>query len=472
MNAKALRFIKNIGFAVGANMSRILTTLALTLLLPKLMTVEDYSYWQLYGFYGIYLAYSSIGWCEGVYLKYGGSEYGELPGRLTASQFWGLAVYEGVFVLAVGAAAFPFIRDEGKAWALGLSLSFTWLQILRYQLQTVLQAVNRISDYAKVYTGERLLHFALVCGCLAAGFRGFAVIAGMETVSNLATLLYAAWLCRQVTFCRPAPFREAFAETRRLIGMGYKLTLAGLASQLIIGIVRFAIEERWGTVAFGKISLSFSMANMMITCIAAVSIVLFPMLRKSSRETLCGLYQPVRLCMTVPMFGILLAYAPVKAALALWLPQYADSLRYLALLFPLCIYEARNTALVWTYLKTVRRERDIMKANVTMVFVSAGVTAATVYMLGSLELAVASIIVLYAAKAVYTELLLARELGFRNAGDHLAEAGLTAVFIAGSWFLPGIFGWLGYLAAYAVYAAALRRRLLRAVSALRELLRA
>ena len=40
-----------------------------------------------------------------------------------------------------------------------------------------------------------------------------------------------------------------------------------------------------GTVAFGKLSLSFSMANMAVTCITAVSIVIFPVLKRLNRDT-------------------------------------------------------------------------------------------------------------------------------------------------------------------------------------------
>ena len=50
MNQKALQFIRNVCYAMGANVSRILTTFCLMLLLPRLLSVEDYSYWQLTAF--------------------------------------------------------------------------------------------------------------------------------------------------------------------------------------------------------------------------------------------------------------------------------------------------------------------------------------------------------------------------------------------------------------------------------------
>ena len=48
MNEKVKQFLKNIIGAVGANVVRLLISVLLTLLLPKLMGQEEYSYWQLY----------------------------------------------------------------------------------------------------------------------------------------------------------------------------------------------------------------------------------------------------------------------------------------------------------------------------------------------------------------------------------------------------------------------------------------
>lgn len=125
MNQKALQFIRNVCYAMGANVSRILTTFCLMLLLPRLLSVEDYSYWQLYGFYGIYLSHSSIGWCEGTYLKYGGRAYECLDQRVMASQFWGLALYEALFMGAVFLLFTPMMTEALKIEALVLSLIFT-----------------------------------------------------------------------------------------------------------------------------------------------------------------------------------------------------------------------------------------------------------------------------------------------------------------------------------------------------------
>ena len=69
MNKKVYGFISNIFNSMTVNASRIIITFVLTLVLPKFLGEADYSYWQLYLFYFTYLAYTSLGWCEGTYLN-------------------------------------------------------------------------------------------------------------------------------------------------------------------------------------------------------------------------------------------------------------------------------------------------------------------------------------------------------------------------------------------------------------------
>lgn len=47
----------------------------------------------------------------------------------------------------------------------------------------------------------------------------------------------------------------------------------------------------------------------------------------------------------------------------MWLPEYTDSLMYMALLFPMCIYEGKMSLLINTYLKTLREEKAMLKVN-------------------------------------------------------------------------------------------------------------
>ena len=459
MNTKFVHFIKGFLHALSANVIRLIISIVLTLFLPKILGVEEYSYWQLYLFYVTYTAYSSLGFCEGTYLKYGGKQYDKLKGEVMASQFWTLAIYEAGFSILCGLLFQLFVDDPVKRFILCLALISSIFDILRYLLQCVLQATDRIQDFAKVMTSERVLFFVFAVFVLLVGVRDYRVLIFSEIMARVLSMIYAMWVCKETVFCKFKFNKEAFDESRELISIGFKLLLATLASQLVIGIVRFMIEQRWGTIVFGKVSLTLSLSNMVITCIGAVSIVLFPVLKNMQKERLESLYETMRIVLTVPVLFVLLFYVPMKAILSAWLVQYADSLRYLAVLLPICVYETRFCALINTYFKAYRRENQILLVNVVTVILSLVLSVVTVYGMDSLDLTVCSIVVLMIFKSVFAEWILKRDVSMHVLTDNLLEIGLTIIFIIGSLSLSDWKAFLLYAVAYVAYLGLHRKKI-------------
>src|SRR5690606_17481692 len=104
----------------------------------------------------------------------------------------------------------------------------------------------------------------------------------------------------------------------------------------------------------------------------------------------------LRNSLMVILFGVLFLYFPVYKLLAIWLPQYKDSLTYMAILFPMCLFEGKMSLLVATYLKVLRKEKTLLKINIITLVVSILLTFVSIYLLRNLNLAVLSILVLIA----------------------------------------------------------------------------
>ncbi len=78
MNSRAVNFIKNFSYTITSNMISVVISALVTLVVPKLIGIEEYGYWQLYLFYSSYIGFLHFGWNDGIYLKYGGKEYNDL----------------------------------------------------------------------------------------------------------------------------------------------------------------------------------------------------------------------------------------------------------------------------------------------------------------------------------------------------------------------------------------------------------
>lgn len=468
MNPKVTQFLKNILGAVGANVVRLMISVVLTLLLPRLMGQEQYSYWQLYLFYGTYLAYSSLGWCEGFMLKYGGRRYGELDKPLVIGQIWMLFGYELLFFGGLWLLISALEIERVKYILLLLACASAVFDIVRYMVQSVLHTVNRIPEYVRLVLLERLLFAVLSAAALLLGFNTASALILSEISARILSMLYSFWVIRDMVRTRPAGTNELLQEAKSEISIGCKLLWALLASQLVIGIIRFAIEQKWGVLQFGQISLTISLSSMIVSCVSAIGVVIFPMLKRMRREQMARIYTPVRTLMSVVIWGILLLFAPMKWILSCWLPQYARALEYLALLLPLCLYESRTAMLTTTYLKAYREEANILKTNLTAVLLSLLAAGVTVFLAENLTLAVLSISLLCMAKAYMTEYYVCRHLRFPLRRELLLESALMAVFMLSGWYGSYLSAICLYGAGYVLYLLLENRLVLSGIRLLKQ----
>lgn len=451
MNSKILGIVKNLSYTFVANIVGTLLSVVLVALVPKRLGAAEYGYWQLYVFYTTYVGFFHFGWVDGILLRYGGREYEELDKPLFHSQFWMLGAMELVITLLFSGGILVFYAHADKTFVLLMTALCCLLVIPRTFLQYVLQSTNRIQEYAKNQMAEKVIYAAAVVILLLAGTRSYESLLLADIGAKLVTLCTLCWRCRDIVFHKAAGLRESLAEAWTNITVGVKLLFANIAGLLIIGIVRFCIEQTWSVEVFGQVSLTMSVCNLMMLFINAVSVVMFPVLKRTPQERWAGAYTRLRSVLVVPILGLLVLYYPAKVVLSMWLPQYAESLTYMALLFPMCLFEGKMSMLINTYLKALRRENWMMVVNLASVALSLLSSAIVILWLRNLELAVLSILVLIVFRCVFAELVLAKILQLRVAKNMILELVMTAVFVCSSWVVGGWVGCLIYLVIYGLY---------------------
>lgn len=452
--------IKNISYTFISNIVSFLISSIITFLVPKQLGIESYSYFQLYIFYASYTGFLHFGWADGVFLRYGGEYYEKLDRPKFSGQFW---LYSGVEValgLLICLAGYTLTSPQDKAIVLALTGISVFLLLPRTLLQYVLQGTNRIKEYATLTILEKVVYITVVVLALIAGTHSFIPMILADLLGKTCSLLYSIYQCRDILTTKPAGLRVSLKEAWANISVGIKLMFANIASMLIIGFVRLSIENQWDVTTFGKVSLTMSVSNLLMVFINAVAMVMFPMLRRTSSDKLSGIYNTMRTCLMIPLLGMLVCYYPVKEILSAWLPQYADSLIYMALLFPMCVFESKMSMLINTYLKALRKEKWLLIVNVVTVSLSVVTTLITTYWLHNLDLAVVSIVFLLAFRCAFAELLLSTVLGVNVYTDIMLELTLTVIFISASWFVGGVAGLAIYATAYGVYLFIKRKSIL------------
>lgn len=447
---KIKKIFKNLSYSVIANGSNTLVSMILVLFVPKILSVREYAYWQLYLFYASYVGFFHFGWADGIYLRFGGKKYEELDKKYFHSQFWLLSIFE-VFVAVVFCGISFFMPDINKQVVIRAVGICCVLQLPRTLLQYLLQTTNRITDYAKNYLFEKIVYAILVVMSLAVGIRQFEILVLADLIARLVTLILLIRECKDIVFIKIEHLFDGLKEAWVNVNVGIKLMFANIASQLLIGIVRWAIQNKWSVETFGKVSLSITASNLLMVFISAVSVVLYPLLKDINPEKYVEIYTKIRTILMVVVLGMLIVYYPAKVILSWWLPQYAESLKYMALLFPMCVFESKMTMLINTYLKALREEKAIMLINWAVVIITVISTAIFVYGMGNLLFAIVSLTFLIGTRCSIGELYLAKTLGFSPIKDIIYEWLMVIVFMFVSWKIDSWLSFAIYAVVYLIY---------------------
>lgn len=467
MSEKTISFIKNVGAMFLANGIAFVTSVLITLIIPKVLNVHQYAYIQLYFFYVSYVSYLHYGWVDGIRLRYGGAYYGELNKALFNSQ---ICMYSFVQIMLsivfICVVAGNQYGDKRKIFlAVGLCMLF---RLPRLMPQYIMEMSNRMKECAGITILEKIICIVLMM---------LQIICGKATVSSLlccdlcgqsVAAIYAFWCCKDIVFTAPVKLNAAFHEAKKNICVGISMTVANISSLLIIGVIRQCIETSWGVETFGRLSLTISISNMLMIFIRAVAVVMFPTLRRINKEKLMLFYSSLRIGIMVPLLALLICYYPVRLMLEIWLPQYKESLVYMATLFPMCIFESKTSMLIEPYMKTIRMEKQLLKINLFTVGLSGGLAYLATYIVHDLQLAVFSIVFVLAFKCIVAELMLANRLNILVKKNIILEVSLVVIFIIANLFIGGWLGEILYLLVYILYLLFVRKEINCAIRVIRK----
>ncbi|WP_264739731.1 hypothetical protein [Cytobacillus firmus] len=451
MNNKAITFLKNFSYTLSSNLISIIISTMVILIVPKLIGVESYGYWQLYIFYSSYVGFLHFGWNDGIYLRYGGREYQKLNKILFFSQFWSLVFFQIIIGVIIYSLSTVFNDDSNKLVIIKMTVLCMLLVNVRLMLIYLLQCTNRIKEYANIVLMEKVLYCFFILLFLLVGVRYYQFLIVADLLGKFLSLFYAAYCCREIVFNGFSTVSFSLKETIENIAVGIKLMFANIASMLTIGIVRFGIERGWDVGTFGKVSLTLSISNLLMLFINAVGIIMFPILKRTNLEKLPQIYLTMKTILMVLLLGLLVMYYPLKVILIAWLPQYADSLKFMALLFPMCVYEGKMALLINTYLKTLRKEKLILFINLISVFLSIIFTFLFTILLKNLSLAIVTIVVLLAIRCILAEVLLSKILKISVKKDVVFEIAMVLIFILTGWLVTSWIGTVLYLVAYGIF---------------------
>jgi len=449
----------NLFYAFFSNTLVITVSLLLIFLIPKFFGVVEYAYWQLYIFYGAYIGFFQLGWNDGIYLKYGGLKYESLNKKVVSSQFKLFVLFQAMISLLIIIGSLLLIDQTNKQ----LIIIFVSINLIfsnsKAMLGYILQATNRIKLFSKINVLDRSLFIIIVIIFLFSNVSSYVYLIIIDVSIKILSFAIIVYVTRDIVF-QKTKFKVSLYETFDSIKIGINLMLSNIASMLLIGIVRFIIESKWGIETFGKVSLTLSISGLLVIFLNSVAVVIFPLLKNIDIDKKIIIYKDIKIFVTSLILIAMLTYYPIKYLSSIWLPEYSETFKYMAILFPLALYEGKQAILINPYMKALREEKAILKINFIVLLISFILSAIFGFILHNLDLLVINILLSIMMRTILMEVYLSRKLNISLLKNILVEFSLVLIFVISSWFIDNWISTIIYFVALLPYLYLERNNLL------------
>lgn len=449
MNYKSIA--GNMATAFLAQGVSFLASFAMSLLVPKVLGVTTYGYWQLFVFYTSYSGFFLLGLNDGVYLVEGGNRRDEIDKRGVNSQFWAGAVFQGVIGTTIAVVTVIMAPEPNRAFVLFAFALYTIVSNLSGYLGYVFQAMNETKLFSYSTMIERFVFLVAIVVMVLLRVPVFEPYVITYLLAKVCNLAYCCFHARDFFSSGILRASESVRLCLGSIKVGIALMFSNVASMLILGVARVLVDNAWGIETFGRVSFSLSMVNFFITFVSQASMVLFPALRQGTEEERRSFYHGIRDMMEIAFPVVYLIYFPMAALLSFWLPQYADSMHFFAILLPICVFDTKMDLCCTTYFKVLREERVLLCVNLAAMAGSLLLSLIGVYVIGSLDAVLFGAVLCVICRSLWSEGHLNRKLSVATSAVPVEEVALTIAFVALTLLVPDPIAIGVYAVLYGLY---------------------
>ena len=415
-------------FSVGAQALSLSIGMILGFVVPKMIPQLQYAYWQVYVLYVAYTGIFNFGLLDGIVLRYSQYDYEELDFARVKSQFQFLVFITSCVTLLTIVWANLFLRGVNQFIVYLVAISIVIKNIYGYTL-FIFQITNRIKYYASLTILHRGIYLAIILGllfCKSTYFVGFCLAdIGADILGVLLMMRYNKGLY----IGKAIPFLDTLSEAWVNTSSGILLMAANWSAMLLVGSAKMVVQWHWDAITFGKISFGFSLSGLFLTFVGAISVVLFPTLKRLNTEALPNLYVKIRQSVSIMLFVLMLGYFPGGYILQWWLPKYADSIVYLGILLPLVIFSSKVSLLTNNYLKAYREEKKMFAINFFSIVVAFLAYLACAYVWHSLTALLVVIVLMIMMRSVLSEVIVGKLIKRKFTEEFIQEFVMSVLFI-------------------------------------------
>lgn len=359
----ASNIVKNFSWVFGAQILVLLISMARAIILPKFLSVDGFGYWEIYWFYSCYAAIFCFGYNDGIYLKYGGFEYSKLPAiQIRSANRVLLGILSLISVLGIiGLWFFGPKTNESFSFIFVILnipvVCFTGILIYIFQI------TNQFKKYSFFSAVDKILVIFAIVAMILIDKVLYQYIVLVDFVGRFLVILLMIIRAKELLFGETLKIKQSFNFLWENVSVGIKLMVANFMGMLLIGAGKIIVQLFGDIREFAIYSFGVSITGLILTAVTAISLVLYPSLKRISQERYPDLFCQVN--SFTRLFGIfaLLGYFPCVLFIEWFYPKYISIIPFLNIFFLVVYTNIKISILTNTFFNVLRCEKDMLRAN-------------------------------------------------------------------------------------------------------------
>lgn len=419
-------FFRHVLYVFGSQAIVLFSGLIKVLVIPVLLGLTDYGYWQIYIFYTLYIGVATFGYGDGLYLKYGGYNFKDLPfPRVRLANALYLAL---ITVAAAALMVFAIINADPNRQFVFLAVAANVVVLgVTSNISLTLQATNLMKGYAFLNSADKIFFCLALVALFWDDFRTFEYLIAVDLSAKVIVVVMLLRQYRKLYIGPLTRLADGAKEFANSVSSGSQLLLANLSGMLVLGVGRIIVEY-YGTLDnYAYYAFATSLASVVLMSVTALSIVIYPTLRQKPQNQYADYFS--KTSQAYFAFAILMfsGYFPAVVFIELVAYEYKSVIDFLNAIFIITVLQGKMQLLNNTYYKALRLERQMLVANVTSLMI------ATVLSLVSFVLTQSIVAIAYSAlltmlfRVYASEVFLRRQMNAAP-GRHLLKELLVLVF--------------------------------------------
>ena len=395
------QIIFNILFVAISNIITLLSGILVGLILPKIMSKQDYGLYKTFTLYFSYIGLFPLGFIDGIYLLYAGVKYNDINKEKFRLYTRFLSVFQLILSIIVVILSIPFLDNEFGVIFLCIGINIVFNSLTGY-FQIISQITGRFKELSirniikATLTSISIIVLTILYYINLIPLVNYLIYIIIFTIISIVLTIWYIITYRDIVFFKATSLNSEAKEIFNLFRIGLPLLIANLVSSFILTIDRQFVSVLFDIETYASYAFAYNLLSLITTVISAISTVLYPTIKTYDEKTLFLNYNKLISIISLVVGLSICVFFPLKFIIEKWLNNYIDSLLIFRVILPGLVLSSCISIIMFNYYKALKLQTKYFCICLFTLFVSF-IANTVVYLIfkNTISISIASVFVMF-----------------------------------------------------------------------------